>query len=343
MIVSIIIPCRNEEKYLAPCLDSIIESTFPKENLEILVIDGKSNDGTTKIAQHYAKKYSYIRFFENPGLTTPIALNIGIRSSSGKYVIILGSHSKITPDFISLNVQMMEKHQVDCVGGVLVTIPATNSPKSRAIASALSHPFGMGNSYFRIGTDRIRYVDTVPFGCYRRSVFARFGYFDEELTRNQDDEFNYRIINNGGTILLVPQIVSYYHARDNFLKLWQMYFQYGYFKPRVVQKLGKILSWRQLIPGLFVSSLTLLIPLAFLYPLGRMALLGLLGFYFSISLFVSLKRAFRKNWKEIFYLPAAFTILHFSYGMGYIKGIWDFFILKGKNKPAVLLEIPPNR
>lgn len=343
MRVSLIIPCRNEEGFLAQCLDSIIENSFPKRDLEVLVVDGMSNDGTSKIAQSYANTYSYIRFLKNPSLITPVALNIGIRASMGMYIIILGSHSKISPDFISLNVQIMQHYQVNCVGGVLKTIPATNSIKSRAIASALSHPFGIGNSYFRIGTDKPRYVDTVPFGCYQRNTFDTFGLFDEELIRNQDDEFNYRIIKNGGKILLTPQIVSYYHARDTFVKLWKMYFQYGYFKPRVVQKLGKVLSWRQLIPALFVSSLILLIPLAVLYSMGRIALFGLLGLYFAINLSISFQKAFQGNWREIAYLPAAFGILHFSYGIGYMKGIWDFFIHKAREKTVTLLDIPPNR
>ena len=159
MIVSIIIPCRNEKKYLPQCLDSILSSTFPQKDLEVLVIDGMSTDGTIEIANQYATRYPFIRFYENPRRITPIALNIGIRHSQGEYIIRIDGHSKISPDFISLNVQIMKEYRVACVGGILETIPATNSPKSKAIAAALSHPFGIGNAYFRIGTKNIKYVN----------------------------------------------------------------------------------------------------------------------------------------------------------------------------------------
>ena len=159
--------------------------------------------------------------------------------------------------------QLLEQSGADNVGGVCRTLPASDSAMAKAIAVGMSHPLGVGNSHFRIGCrPEDRWVDTVPFGCYRREVFDRIGLFDEELVRNQDDELNLRLIKHGGRILLSPRIVCKYFARDSLAKLWRMYYQYGYFKPLVVRKVGGVMTLRQLLPPLFVLGLIDARPLA---------------------------------------------------------------------------------
>ncbi len=341
-VVSIIIPCRNEERFINKCLDSIIANDYSKDRFEILVIDGMSNDKTREIIKEYSNKYSNIKLLDNPKKVTPISMNIGIKASRGDYILILSSHSKIDEKFIKLNVNFIIEKNVDCVGGIIITLPANETVLANSIALALSNAFGVGNAYFRIGTNEIKYVDTVPFGCYKKDVFTRIGYFDEELIRNQDDEFNLRLLKNKGKILLVPKIISYYYARDSLSKLWKMYFQYGYFKPIVAKKVKGILTLRQLIPAIFVSSLIFFSILSVISELFLLILLFILSSYLIANLGFSLSISLKKGLKFLFSLPLIFLIIHFSYGIGYLKSLCDFFILK-RYKINELHDVPLTR
>lgn len=340
--VSIIIPCRNEEKFIGKCLDSIIAQEYPKDKLEVLVVDGMSNDKTRDVLKVYADKYSFIKTLDNPQKVTPIAMNVGIKKAYGDYILILSSHSKIDKIFVKKNIENILKNGADCVGGVMITLPANDTILVQSIAFSLSHPFGVGNAYFRIGSKEPKYVDTVPFGCYKREVFQRMGLFDEDLARNQDDEFNLRLIKNGGKILLVPDIVSYYYARDSLRKLWKMYFQYGYFKPLVVKKVGAVLTGRQLMPGIFVGSL---IVSGIFSPIVKPSLwffLLIASIYTIFNVSVSCLVGFKKGLKYISVLPLIFATLHLSYGIGYLKGILDFMILKKYTRKKIK-DIPLSR
>lgn len=340
--ISIVIPCRNEEKFIGKCLDSIIDNNYPEENLEVLVMDGRSVDRTRDIIMEYTKKYPFIKLLDNPEKVTPIAMNRGIREAKGDYIMVLSSHSKVDQNFIKANAEGLGRFTADCVGGTLVTLSANESPVAQAIALGQSHPFGVGNSYFRIGTKEPKYVDTVPFGCYRKEVFRKFGFFDEDLVRNQDDEFNFRLNKNGGKVLLVPGIVSYYHARDSLLKLWKMYYQYGYFKPLVARKVKAVLTWRQLMPACFVGSLITSIIFSLIMQ-QFIWLPGLLMFsYLATNLAFSLSIARKKGIRYFFVMPPVFTALHFSYGIGYLKGIVDFIILH-KDKRKKIKDVPLTR
>ncbi len=237
------------------CLDSIIANDYPKDRLEVLVVDGMNEDGTRLVVNDYVLRYEFIRLVDNPKKITPAALNTGIRNAKGKIIMLMGVHATYPANYVSGLVSWLEVSGADCVGEILVTLPGGDSPMAQAIALALAHPFGVGSALFRIGTAKPRWVDTVAFGCYQREVFDRVGLFDEELARNQDDQFNHRLIKRGGRILLIPEIVSYYYARDSLMKLWRMYYQYGYFKPLVVRKIGKVMTAQQLIPTLFILAL----------------------------------------------------------------------------------------
>jgi GT2 family glycosyltransferase len=222
-----------------------------------------SEDNTREIIKRYIKKYPFIKLINNSKKIVPTALNIGIRKARGDIIIRIDVHNTYPSNYIEKLILWIRKSKADNVGGIWITKAGAETPIAKAIALALSHPFGVWNPYFRIGIKEPKYVDTVPFGCYRREVFDKIGLFDEDLVRNQDDEFNLRLIKNGGKILLVPDIISYYYARDSIYKLWKMYFQYGYFKPLVVKKVGGILAWRQIIPSSFISSLILALLLSF--------------------------------------------------------------------------------
>jgi glycosyltransferase involved in cell wall biosynthesis len=342
-LVSIILPCRNEEKFIGLCLESIINNDFSEEDLEVLVIDGQSNDNTRSIVKSYAHRFPYIKLLDNPTKITPSAFNIGINSSKGNIIIIMGAHNMYPPNYISGLTYWLKKTGADCVGGLCQTKAVNNSVFAQAISLSISQPFGVGNAYFRIGSKSIRRVDTVAFGCYRREVFNKIGLFDEELVRNQDDEFNLRLKKQGGQILLVPKIISYYYARDSLSKLWRMYYQYGYFKPLVARKVGGIFTLRQLVPSLFVSSLLLTAIMSFWFPLMK-TIFAIIGCsYLAMNIYFSSKAALDKGIKIGLALSLVFPVLHISYGVGYLKGIFDFWIWKKQSGGKDYERMPINR
>lgn len=319
--VSIIVPCRNERHYIGPCLDSILATTYPKDRLEILVVDGQSDDGTGEVIDDYVRRGEPIQLVSNPRRIVSTALNLGIGLATGEIILRMDAHNDYPPDYIPSLVSWLERSGADNVGGSCVTRPGADTAVARAIAVALAHPFGVGNATFRLGTSEPRQVDTVPFGCFRRELFQRVGLFDEELVRNQDDEFNFRLIRAGGTILLVPDVVSYYYARRSLAQLARMYFQYGYFKPLVAWKVGRVMTLRQLAPAglvlsVFGGALLMLWP-----PVGPV--LGALPMvaYLSLDLAASLPSALAHGVRCGGSLLAVFPVLHFAYGLGFLRGL----------------------
>ena len=231
--VSIIIPCRNEEKYIEKCISSFLEQSYPKELLNIIIADGMSTDETTNIIRRIQKDNENVILLENKGCTAPKGMNLGIRYSNSEIIIIFGAHAYADKDFVKESVKALEKEGVGCAGGLITTINETT--KGAAIAEGMSCPFGVGNALFRFA-EKECFVDTVGFGAYKKDLLNEIGYFDEELVRNQDDELNYRVVKSGAKILLSPKIKSTYYGRSDFKKLWRQYFQYGFWKVRVIQK-----------------------------------------------------------------------------------------------------------
>jgi glycosyltransferase involved in cell wall biosynthesis len=342
ILVSVIIPCRNEENHIESCLDTILAQDFFDNNFEIIIVDGHSDDKTRALIRKYEHNHSNIKVLKNPRKIVPSALNIGIRASMGKYIIRMDAHNRYEQNYISKCIKYLNEYSADNVGGICVTLPGKNNTLGKSIALGSSHPFGVGNAYFRIGLKKPKEVDTVPFGCYKREVFQKIGLFDEDLIRNQDDEFNLRLIKNGGKILLVPEIVSHYYARDTLKKLWRMYYQYGYFKPLVVRKIGSVLTLRQLVPALFISLLFLTGLLSWTARPFLFIFLSMLACYLTVNLGYSAAIAFRKGKKQIFTLPLVFSTLHFSYGLGYLKGLWSFMLWK-QDKRIKMNDFPITR
>jgi GT2 family glycosyltransferase len=236
----------------------------------------------------------------------------------------MDAHNVYPSTYIASLVDWLERSGADNVGGIWITCPSTDSAMGRAIAIGLSHPFGVGNSYFRIGSAEPRWVDNVPFGCYRRDVFDRIGLFDEDLVRNQDDELNLRLIRHGGRILLVPSIASSYHARESLSKLWRMNYQYGYFKPLVIRKIGAVMTIRQIIPATFVASLcgtALLAPLS-----NAMALLcaAVLVAYLGASILAASGSVRTHGLRCAAALLVVFPVMHIGYGSGFLRGLVHF-------------------
>jgi glycosyltransferase involved in cell wall biosynthesis len=334
--VSIVVPCRNEETYLVRCLDSILAGDHPRERLEILVVNGGSTDGTAEVLAQYAATHQGIVALENPKGATPVALNIGIRAARGDIIVRMDAHVLYPPDYIRRLIAGLEESGADNVGGVLETVPAEDTPIARAIALGISHRFGVGNSHFRIGIAERREVDTVPFGCFRREVFDRIGLFDEELIRNQDDEFNFRIITRGGRVLLLPDVFCRYFARRSIGQLARMYYQYGYFKPLVVRKVGRVMTVRQLIPALLVAGLSGSAALAIWLPAARTIFALVAASYLALVLVCAAGAVRSHGFRCAVALAAVFPTLHFSYGAGFLLGIRDHLLTRSAPRTSAL-------
>lgn len=324
--ISIICPIYNEAGFIARCIDSVLESDYAKDSLELLLVDGMSNDGTRDIIAQYTRQYPFIRLLDNPQKIVPYALNQAIRESKGDVVVRIDAHSQYPKNYFSLLVKKLFELDADNVGCPCRTLPANETTTAKAIAIAMSCSFGMGNSQFRIGATKEMKVDTVPFGCFRKELFDRIGYFDEELVRNQDDEFNGRIIKNGGKIYLIPELTIDYHARATLRKTSRMFYQYGLFKPLVNKKLGKPATLRQFFPPLFVSGLVIGTILSFFCPLLRCVFLTILSLYLFLSLYFGVKSSNKIS--EILTLVGVFATIHASYGTGYIVGLFRILFRK---------------
>lgn len=335
--ISILIPCRNEASYIRPCLASILESDYPQDRLEVLVIDGWSDDGTREIIVEMARSQPSIRLLDNPRRITPVALNLGIRESHGTIIVRMDAHVTYPPAYLPLLVRGLLETGADNVGGVIVTLPANESATARAIAIGLSHPMGVGNAYFRIGVTKRRDVKTVPFGCFRREVFDAIGLFDEELARNQDDEFNFRLVRHGRRVVLLPEVIAYYYARPSLRLVARMFYQYGWFKPLVARKVGGIVTLRQLAPAALVASLA---GCAVLSPFASAADIScgfIAGGYAAAVLACAAAQLPRHGVRCAAMLAAVFTVLHFSYGFGYLRGL----VHEVTRRPAAALGGPP--
>ena len=335
--VTIVIPCRNEAHNMDRCLQSVMGQAFPAGGLEVIVADGMSGDGTRELVRRLMRKDPRVRLIDNPLQIVSAALNAAIRASLGKVIIRMDAHTEYAPDYVSQCLAVLEQTGADNVGGPARTraVGYTDS----AVAAAYHSPFAVGGARFH-DREYEGYLDTVTYGCWHREAFEQFGYFDEELVRNQDDEHNLRIIRKGGTVYQSPRIQSWYRPRNSLRALFRQYMQYGYWKVRVIQKHRLPASWRHLVPGGFaltLGTLALTSLLGFLTSdlcalsaiLWRPAawlLFGLLGLYGACVGAASLHAANKNEWKLLPLLPLVFWCYHFGYGLCFLRGVWNFVI-----------------
>lgn len=320
-MLSVIVPIYQEEKYISKCIDSMLSQDYPKDDLEIILVDGMSKDRTREIVATYTAKYPFMRMIDNPERIAPCAMNRGIKEAKGDVIIRLDAHVYYPKNYFSLLVEKLnELPGAENVGALCNTLPVNDSITAQSIAAVLSSSFGMGNSHFRVGVDKEMEVDTVPFGCFHKSIFDKVGLYDEELVRNQDDELNARIIKAGGKIYLIPQLVCEYYARDTAKKVYKMFYQYGVFKPLVNKKLGSPATVRQFFPLFFVLGLLvgpvvcLFLPVLWWAYFAVIMLWVILATSFSLKDSKNLKRILTQNW--------IYFVVHFGYGWGYIVGIY---------------------
>lgn len=342
--ISILIPCRNEARFLGRCLDSILANDYPRDRMEVLVIDGASTDGTRELiarlqAAAYREKDTRVRWIENPQLITPCALNRGIDAARGEIIARVDAHAAVAPDYFRRCVERLLSSGADNVGGVMRTLPQDPGLFAGPIVAALRHRFGVGNSYFRLGSDQPRWVDTVFGGCWRRDVFERVGRFHPALRRSQDMEFSLRLKASGGRTLLAPEIASDYYARSRMGPFWRHNFVNGEWAvlPFLYSPVMPVRP-RHLTPLLFVSAVGAGILLA---PWNGWPLAVVAIPYAALSLAASAHVAAREKCAHYFFLmPLVFLCLHVAYGLGSLWGLLQTAAVR-RSIPAVVSKETP--
>ncbi len=330
IILSVVCPIYNEQKYIAKCIESILEQDYPKENLEVIFVDGMSKDDTRKIVGEYVEKYPFIRLLDNPHKIVPYAMNIGIGAAKGDIIMRLDAHAMYPSNYFSVLTKKLVELDADNVGTVCKTDVLHKTKKTLAIKEVLSNKFGVGNSTFRTGIKDIKEVDTVPFGCWKKEVFDKFGEYDTRLVRNQDIELNKRIKRGGGKIYIIPNTYCTYLARETFEGLAKNNFSNGKWNILTLFYTKELssLSLRHFIPLCFVLGFLLpLIASVFYLPIIWISVLTLVLYLLMLAV-VCLKESVRKG-LNFFYLILAFITLHISYGWGSFCGIIEL-IFRGK-------------
>lgn len=318
--VSVIIPCRNEEDFIRNSLESIINNDYPKEKLEIILIDGMSEDYTRDIIKEYLIQYNFIIMIDNIDRITPIALNKGIRQAKGDVIVRMDAHSEYPKQFLSNGIKYLNVTKADVVGGPIITKPASECLVDRAISKVTSHKFGVGNSKFR--TSKMNgYVDTVPFGFFRKEVFDTVGLFNEKLVRNQDNEMNSRIIKNGGKIYLTPECTATYYNQSKLVGLLRQALRTGKWNIMTLEINLSAFRWRHFIPFLFVVSLLLSLFLSNYFSLFKYLFITIVLIYSLLTLVCSAEILLKHKDKAALFLPLIFLLYHWSYGIGTFYGV----------------------
>lgn len=321
--VSVIIPCRNEEKFIGECLNSIVNQTYPKGGLEVFVLDGMSIDGTRAAVEEYTSQYPYIKRYENQGKSIPSAMNIGIKNSSGKIIMKVDAHTVYERDYIEKCVKYLKSSGADNVGGITIAVPRENTIVGRAIVESLSSPFGVGGAKHRLNPKGPPiWADTAYSGCYRRDVFDRVGLYDENVSRSEDVALNSRIRKSGGRILLVPEIRTYYQARSTFFEFCRHNLDNGFWITYPLKFRRVVFSVRHLVPLIFVMVLFGSLLLSFAHPAFLQLFTVVCGSYLVTNLFFSAKIAFIKKRPEyLVMMPIIFASLHIFNGLGCVYGL----------------------
>lgn len=320
--VSVVVPVRNEEKYIAECIESVLRQDFSKEDLELILVDGDSEDKTVEIIERFANKYNFIKLLKNPQRTVQHALNIGIKKAAGKYIVRMDAHSEYADDYISKCVEYLEKTGAENVGGPMIAKGKTQIQK--AVAAAYHSPFALGGGKFH-DEDYEGYADTVYLGAFRRETLLKLGLYDERLPCNEDDDLNFRLVESGGKVFITPKIKSVYYPRASYPALFKQYFRYGFWKVAVIKKHKKPARLSHLVPAAFVAFLILSSILSYFSKLADDISSLVLLLYFALSLYFSLKNSRVTSFADKLRLVWVHFILHTAYGLGFLCGIFKFW------------------
>jgi glycosyltransferase involved in cell wall biosynthesis len=328
MLASIIMPCRNEEKYIREALQTAFNNDLSPESFEVIVVDGCSTDRTGEILNELKEEHTHLQVLENPKQTVPYAMNMGIRAAQGEFVIRIDAHCEYPRNYFSELIKYHRELNAGNVGTVMESRAKHSSRKTESIARVLSDGLGVGNAFFRIGADEIREVDTVPFGCYRREIFEEIGLYDERLTKSQDFELNRRLKRHGGKIYLLPHLHIVYYVRDTLLKLFQKYYKNGMWNIIAIKYTGRVgnVALRNYVPFLFVLANILGVVGSVLSLPVLIAYLSGLGAYLLTILWRSVR--IRTPRTSVFWTFLSFLTLHFSHGIGGLVGLLRFPFIK---------------
>jgi len=334
--VSVLVPCLNEAGSIEQLLDAFRVQDAPI--LEIIVVDGGSTDGTHAILENYQKKYPAVplRVLLRPCITLPEAINAGVRATRGDVIVRLDAHSRPTPTYVRQCVEALQQTGAGVVGGVWIVEAGNPSATAESIARAVAHPLGAGDAAYRIGHARPGRlpIDTVPFGCFRKSTWEQLGGYNESLLTNEDYEFNYRARMARHAVILDSSIRCTYVARSTLKDLAAQYFRYGWWKASMLKQHPRSLRWRQAVPAGFAATLVALACLSLFWEVARIALAGVIALYGSVLIGTALgMRNSVPRWKVVALLPVAFATVHFSWGTGALVnlltfGLWPKWRLK---------------
>jgi glycosyltransferase involved in cell wall biosynthesis len=321
-LVTIVVPCRNEEKYIAKCLDSILANDYPKDRMEILVLDAMSEDRTREIVAHYAERFPQIRLVDNPKRHIPVAMNLGIKEARGERILKMDAHSTYPAEYLSRCVRYQDEYRAENAGGVWKMVPGADTAMARAIVLGLGHRFGSGNANVKIGVDKPTWSDTTAFGCFKRDLFERIGMYDENLLSSSDLDLNQRIQAAGGGILIAPDVVINYSADANLRALRRHVFADGVWVSYVMKFGKRAWSWRHWVPAMFVLSLLTTFALGTMSKAFLWLGVGIAAVYLVASIGVSLQIAIReREARYAILLPSVFAVRHLVFGLGTLFGL----------------------
>ena len=324
-LVSVVIPCRNEEKTISLVLDALRQQTFPSEAMEVVIADGLSTDGTRKAIHAFSEKHPQltVRLVDNPQRVIPTGLNVAIKAAKGDLIVRMDAHSIPNADYVERCVNALNEGKAENVGGIWKISPRNDSWQARSIAAAAANPFAVGDAHYRF-TDTAGYVDTVPYGSYKRELFDRIGFFDEKLLANEDYELNARILQGGGRIWLDPKIQCTYFARPTFGVLAKQYWGYGYWKAQMLKRYPGTLRWRQALPPLFVIGLLALILIGFFWRPGWVVLAIVFALYLLVQLIAAIRISLKDNQLMLSIgIVIATLIMHLTWGSAFIVGLFS--------------------
>jgi glycosyltransferase involved in cell wall biosynthesis len=321
-LVTIIIPCYNEQDTIGLLLKAIYSQSYPLAEMEVVIADGLSTDNTRQQIQNFQREHQdlAVRVVDNTRRTIPSGLNAAIRAAQGQIIVRLDAHSIPYPDYVARCEVALQNGFGENVGGVWEILPGSQGWMAKSIAAAAALPLGAGDARYRIG-GTAQSVDTVPFGAFYRSLVEQVGYFDETLLTNEDYEFNVRIRRSGGRVWMDPMIRTQYFARSSLGALWRQYWRYGFWKAQMLRRYPLTLRWRQAVPPLFVLSLTLFILAGIWLPVFRWLMLIEVLTY-TVAVFIAgIRVAIKDRYlPHLGGIPLALWVMHVAWGGGMLYG-----------------------
>lgn len=333
--VSVIIPCYNEERFIGKALETLADQ-YDKEDYEIIVVDGLSEDHTRQVIAEFQQSHPEVSLtlVDNPARNIPRALNLGIAAARSEIIARMDAHAAPSSGYIRRCVEVLSAGKAAVVGMPCRVRPGAQTIVARAIASAVSHPFGIGDAKYRLGDGDSKVsgerratqeeVDTVAFACFRKSLWSELGGFDEKLLANEDYDFNYRVRVSGGRVVLDHSAHCDYFARETLTRLASQYSHYGGWKARMIRLRPLSLKLRQCVAPAFVASVFVLSAAGF-WRSEAWQVLGLeLGAYLLAAIgfgYQAVKKSKQDRLRGVLLMPLVFFAIHFSWGTSFLMGL----------------------